>query len=88
MSKAETVGAIVLLGCILCATPLSLRHSPEGKVSLSMDSAPAEIDAGVNRKAHRRAYRRDGYDYSRYERFSYQGFWGNYGYAYQPWWSR
>jgi len=28
------------------------------------------------------------YDYSRYERFSYHGFWGNYGFAYQPWWSR
>jgi hypothetical protein len=53
-----------------------------------MDSASAETDAGVNRKAHRRAYRRDRYDYSRYERFSYQGFWRNYGYAYQPWWSR
>jgi len=76
MSKAVTVGAAALLGCILCATPLSLRLSPEGKVSLSMDSASAETVAGVNRKAHRRAYRRDHYDYSRYERFSYHGFWG------------
>jgi hypothetical protein len=88
MSKAVTVGAAALLGSILCATPLSLRLSPEGKVSLSMGSASAETVAGVNRKAHRRAYRRDHYDYSRYERFSYHGFWGNYGFAYQPWWSR
>jgi hypothetical protein len=103
MSKAVTVGATALLGCILCATPLSLRLSPEGKVSLSMESASA-VDAGVNRRAHRRAYRRDylsasghGYDaycgpnrcdYSAYERFSYHGFWGNYGFAHTPWWSR
>src|SRR5262249_25659438 len=36
MSKAVTVGASALLGCILCATPLSLRLLPEGKVSLSV----------------------------------------------------
>ena len=43
------------------------------------------------------AYWRDNYDwaycggrcdYSAYERFSYRGFWGNYGYAYTPWWSK
>jgi hypothetical protein len=28
MSKAVTVGASALLGCILCATPLSLRLLP------------------------------------------------------------
>ena len=99
----EVFGVTALLGCILCATPLSLRLSPEGKVSLSMESASA-VDAGVNRRAHRRAYRRDylsasghGYDaycgpnrcdYSAYERFSYHGFWGNYGFAHTPWWSR
>ena len=33
-------------------------------------------------------YGPDRYDYSPYERFSYHGFWGNYGYAYQPWWSK
>src|SRR5262249_31089921 len=54
MSKVLTVGATALLGCILCATPLSLRLSPEGKVSLFRDSASA-VDAGVNRRAHRRA---------------------------------
>ena len=104
MSKAVTIGATTLVGCILCATPVTLRLSSDGKVSLSIESASA-VDAGVNRRAHRRAYRRDylspsgyGYDaycgwrnrcdYSAYERFSYHGFWGNYGYAHQPWWSR
>src|SRR5262245_35988638 len=97
MSKAVTAGATALLGCILCATPVTLRLSPEGKVSLSMESASA-VDAGVNRRAHRRAYRRDPNDYwacgqvrcdySAYERFSYHGFWGNYGFAHTPGWSR
>ena len=58
MLKPVTVGATAFLGCILCATPVTLRLSPEGKVSLSMESASA-VDAGVNRRAHRRAYRRD-----------------------------
>jgi hypothetical protein len=44
MSKAVTVGATALLGCILCATPVTLRLSPEGKVSLSIESASA-VDA-------------------------------------------
>src|SRR5262245_63238579 len=91
MSKAVTAGATALLGCILCATPVTLCLSPVGKVSLSIESASA-VDAGVNRRAHRRAYRRDPNDYfacgqlrcdySEYERFSYHGFWGNYGFAY------
>jgi hypothetical protein len=81
MSKIITVGATAVFACILCATPLSLRLSPEGNVALSMDSASARIGrpltatsvAGVNRRVHRRAYR--------------QGYYGNYGYgygAYQP----
>ena len=106
MSKVVTVGATTLFACILCATPLSLRFSPEGTVSLSVDSAAAVIGrpltpmsvAGVNRRAHRRAYRRDPNDYfacgqlrcdySAYERFSYHGFWGNHGFAYTPDWGR
>ena len=43
MLKVVTVGATALFACILCATPLSLRLSPEGKVTLSVDSASAEI---------------------------------------------
>lgn len=100
MSKAVTVATTALLACVLWATPLSLRLSPEGKVSLSMDRASAQTAPAttVERRAHRRAYRRgytgygyferDRYDYSAYERFSYHGFWGNYGFAYQPWWSK
>jgi hypothetical protein len=71
MSKMVTVGATTVFACILCATPLSLRFSPEGNVSLTEDSASAVIGrpltpmsvAGVNRRAHRRAYRRDYYGY-------------------------
>ena len=43
MSKVVTVGATALFACILCATPLSLRLSPEGTVALSVDSASAEL---------------------------------------------
>jgi len=76
MSKVATVGATALFACILCATPMSLRFSPEGNVSLSVDTASAVIGrpltpgsvAGVNRRVHRRAYRR--------------GYYGNYGYGY------
>jgi hypothetical protein len=95
MPKIATVGTTALFACILCATPLSLRFSPEGNVSLSADRASAEIGrpltamsvAGVNRRAHRRAYRRDYYGYGAYnpDRYGY----GTYqpyasGYAYQP----
>ena len=53
MSKAVSVGATAFLACVLWATPLSLRLSPEGKVSLSVDrasaqTAPTSVD-GVNR---------------------------------------
>ena len=76
MSKVVKVGATALFACILCASPLSLRFSPEGIVALSVDSASAVIGrpltpgsvAGVNRRVHRRAYRR--------------GYYGNYGYGY------
>jgi len=78
MSKVVTVGVTGFFACILCATPLSLRLSPEGNVALSVDSASAVIGrpltpgsvAGVNRRVHRRAYR--------------HGYYGNYGYAYRP----
>jgi hypothetical protein len=76
MSKIVTFGATAVFACILCATPLSLRLSPQGNVALSTDSASAEIGrpltatsvAGVNRRVHRRAHRR--------------GYYGNYGYGY------
>src|SRR5215510_2321145 len=101
MSKVITVGATALFACVLCATPISLRFSPEGNVSLSEDSASAVIGrpltpmsvAGVNRRAHRRAYRRDyygygayanpyRYGYGTYQPYSYYG--SGYG-TYRPW---
>ena len=108
MSKTVTLGTTALFACILCATPLSLRLSPEGNVSLSVDSASAVIGrpltpmsvAGVNRRAHRRAYRQGyygygaynnpyRYGYGTYQPYSYYGSgYGTYrpwyGYGYQP----
>jgi hypothetical protein len=74
MSKAVTVGTTALFACVLCATPLSLRLSPEGNLLLSTDTASAEIGrpltpgsvAGVHRRAERRAYRRGYYGYGAY----------------------
>ena len=90
MSKLLTVGASALFACILCATPFSLRFSPEGNVSLSTDTASAVIGrpltpmsvAGVHRRAERRAYRRGYYGYGAYNNpYRYSG----YGYgAYRP----
>ena len=34
------------------------------------------------------AYSPNRYVYGAHERYSYQGFWGNHGFAHQPWWSR
>lgn len=42
MSKAS-VAATAVLACMLCATPLSVRFAPEGKVLLSADSANAVV---------------------------------------------
>jgi hypothetical protein len=106
MSKLVTTGATALFVCILCATPLSLRFSPEGNVSLSEDTASAVIGrpltpmsvAGVNRRAHRRAYRQGYYGYGAYRPYRYgygtyqpytyygtgYGSYQPYGYAYQP----
>jgi hypothetical protein len=91
MSKSITVGATALIACILCATPLSLRVSPEGNVSLSVDSASAVIGrpltpmsvAGVNRRAHRRAYRH-GYYGSGYGAYSNPYRYGYGTYAARP----
>ena len=97
MSKVVTFGATGLFACILCATPLSLRLSPEGNVSLSVDSASAVIGrpltplsvAGVHRRAVRRAYRHGyyghGYGGAYYHPYRYA--YGtyrpyNYGYGY------
>jgi hypothetical protein len=65
--------------------------SPEGTVMLSVDSASAEIGrpltatstAGVNRRVHRRAYRRGNYGNYGYGYGTSQPSYG-YGYAYEP----
>jgi hypothetical protein len=93
MPKFVTVGATALFAGILCATPVSLRFSPERNVSLSLNSASAEIGrpltatsvAGVHRRHARRAYRRGYYGYGenyqpRYGYGTYQGY-SNNGYA-------
>ena len=102
-----TIGATAVFACILCATPLSVRFAPEGKILLSANSASAEIGrpltatsvAGVNHRAHRRAYRRGYNQYGAYNnpyRYGYGTYqpansgwfgnqtWGSAGYAYQP----
>jgi len=74
MPKSVTVGATALVACILCATPLSFRISPDARLLLSVNSATAEIGrpltatsvAGVHRRHARRAYRRDYYGYGEY----------------------
>ena len=74
MSKVVTVGATAVFACILCATPLSLRFSPEGIVSLSEGTASAVIGrpltpmsvSGVHRRAERRAYRQSYSGYGTY----------------------
>jgi hypothetical protein len=99
MPKYVTVGATALFVGILCATPVSLRISPEGIVSLSLTSATAEIGrpltatsvAGVHRRQARRAYRRgySGYgEYNQPYRYGYGTYQPYSNYAYgsnQPW---
>jgi hypothetical protein len=97
MSKTVTLGTTALFACILCATPLSLRLLPDGKMSLSVDSASAVIGrpltpmsvAGVHRRAERRAYRRGYYGYGAYNnpyRYGYGTYqpysYSGYGYGY------
>jgi hypothetical protein len=84
MLKMAAAGVTALCAGILCATPYSLRVTPQGSVSLSLDSAGAVVGhpltprsvAVVQRRAERRAYRRQYYG-GEYR--------GNYGYGtYQP----
>ena len=64
MLKIATAGATALCAGILCTTPYSLSVTPQGSVSLSLDSAAARIGhpltpmsvAGVHRRAMRRTY--------------------------------
>jgi hypothetical protein len=64
MFKIAAAGATALCAGILCTTPYSLRVTPQGSVSLSLDRAAALIGhpqtpmsvAGVHRRAMRRTY--------------------------------
>jgi len=64
MLKIVAAGVTALCASILCTTPYSFRATPEGSVSLSLDSAAAVIGrpltpmsmAGVHRRAYRRAH--------------------------------
>jgi hypothetical protein len=92
MSKVIAVGATAVFAGILCATPVSLGFSPEGVVSLTQNSASAEIGrpltatsvAGVNRRVNRRANRRA--YYGGYAADPYRSGYGMYGTyrTYQP----
>jgi hypothetical protein len=98
MLKMAAAGVTALCAGILCATPHSLRVTPQGSVSLSLDSASAVIGhpltpmsvAGVHRRAERRAYRRQffggaysgNYGYGTYQPYAY-GYGAGYG-MYQP----
>ncbi len=63
MSKIAAAGVTALCASILCTTPYSFRVTPEGSVSLSLDSAAAVIGrpltpmsiAGVHRRRHERS---------------------------------
>ena len=68
MKKMSIIG--VLMGAaMVCAAPISLNQSPDKGLSISLNSAEARIGrpltpgsiAGVNRRVHRRAYRRCAY---------------------------
>jgi hypothetical protein len=69
MKKLSMLG-IIIVAALLTATPLSLQWSQKN-VALSLDSADARVGrpltatsiAGVNRRVHRRAYRRGYYHY-------------------------
>ncbi len=67
--KKLTLFATALTAALFIATPVSLTWSPSKGVSASTDTAEARIGrpltpgsvAGVNRRVHRRAYRRGVY---------------------------
>jgi hypothetical protein len=66
MRKLVLIAATAVGTFVLAASPMSIKWSPEGAVSVSTDQAFAVIGrpltpgsvAGVNRRVHRRAYRR------------------------------
>jgi hypothetical protein len=67
--KIAVIGATLVGATMLCAAPVSLSWTPANTLSLSLDKAEARVGrpltpgsvAGVNRRVHRRAYRRGYY---------------------------
>ena len=67
--KKRSVLGVALAASVLCATPISLHWLSNATPVLSVDSANSRIgrpltpisEAGVNRRLHRRAYRRSYY---------------------------
>jgi hypothetical protein len=66
MKNIRMIGATLIGAAILVVAPVSLHQSPDKSVLVSLNSAEAVIGrpltpgsvAGVNRRVHRRAYRR------------------------------
>ena len=66
MTSIRMIGAILVGAAILVVAPVSLKQPPDKGLSVVLNSAEARIGrpltpgsvAGVNRRVHRRAYRR------------------------------
>jgi hypothetical protein len=64
MMKRSSALGLITAAALCCAAPLSLHWSPANAPSLAVDTVDARIGrpatpmsvAGVNRRAHRRAY--------------------------------
>ena len=84
MSKRLTLAATAAFACVLSAAPLSLHTSPDGNVSLSVDSASAYY------RAYRQEYLPAGYGpYTwapGYVGYSYSGYVYTYAYPHRPYW--
>jgi hypothetical protein len=71
VKNIKMIGATLVGAAILVVAPVSLHRSPDKGFSVSLNSAEAVIGrpltpgsvAGVNRRVHRRAYRRGYYHY-------------------------
>jgi len=69
MKNLRMIGATLVGAAILVTAPVSLQRTPDKGLSVSVDTAEARIGrpltpgsiAGVNRRVHRRAYRRCAY---------------------------
>ncbi len=74
MSKRVTFAATAVFVCILSATPLSFRFSPDGNVSLSVERASAYDYYGPSTWA------------PGYVGYSYNGYVYTYTYPRRPYW--